>query len=553
MRLLRLLCIAFAFGLELGLGAGARAEAEFSPHQTHQSEVALPPVSALPPRPAEPWTVPALLPPGARTLEQRSPRLDLDHDVFLEPLPDGSDDGSSREWIEYTVDARLEERVRSVLTSLGFDLAHVILLDPESGEVLAYVSSDPEHFPSTRAYPMASLMKVVTAAALLRKSPAAATQSCRYVGSPYQVLKQNLRPPRQGGQVVSFWRAMATSNNQCFARNAVRDLGEKPLIEEARALGLLEAPGALHAPGRVEEADGALGLGRLGSGLAGSFITPLAAARLAAVLARGELVQPYWVAQIRDARGHSVAVPERAAPRPVWPEALAEELRRHMVDVTESGTAHSAFRNGRGEPRLGEVRVAGKTGTLSGSEPEGLYQWFIGVAPADAPRIAIAAVSVDGPFPASQVAAVALEDVFCDPAPCRAANADPLLARARERDTRARAEIQARAPRVVDLTPEEVERVRGLTKLDHAPRPVGAARIDLPRRLRETPVDGRIVLFIDLSREGRVVGVQVDSSDLPEFDPYVIEQVKDWAFTPPTQGGVPVAARARLPIPIRIR
>jgi len=47
-------------------------------------------------------------------------------------------------------------------------------------------------------------MKVVTAAAVLRRTPDAARRSCRYVGSPYEVGAGQLRAPRSGGRIESF-------------------------------------------------------------------------------------------------------------------------------------------------------------------------------------------------------------------------------------------------------------------------------------------------------------------------------------------------------------
>jgi cell division protein FtsI/penicillin-binding protein 2 len=46
---------------------------------------------------------------------------------------------------------------------------------------------------------------------------------------------------------------------------------------------------------------------------------------------------------------------------------------------------------------LGDIEVAGKTGSLSNHEkPFKDYSWFVGFAPADDPRIAVAAVVVNG-------------------------------------------------------------------------------------------------------------------------------------------------------------
>ncbi len=90
------------------------------------------------------------------------------------------------------------------------------------------------------------------------------------------------------------------------------------------------------------------------------------------------------------------------------------------------------------------------------------------------------------------------------------------------------------------------------SNLDQVPRPVGAAGFNFPRHLRKEKVSGRIVLLLKLSPEGKVLDVQIETSDLPRFNDIVLRQIRNWRFTPPTQQGTPVRAQARLPIPIRI-
>jgi hypothetical protein len=400
---------------------------------------------ALPPAPAD---FAVLLPPGARAPGAAgSPTPELRTDIqggengrrpVVELIERPQRGTAGPDWfeIEYTIDSQLDEEVRGVMRRGRVPLGHVIVMNPSNGAVLSYVSTDPVAFSATRTYPTASLMKIVTAAAVLRHAPEAATRDCRYAGDPHQVRREHLRPPRNGGRVDSFWRALATSNNQCFARLAVHDVGEEALLEEMRRVGLLESPAAGHAAGRVEPIADALDLGHLGSGLDGSFISPLAAARLAGVLARGELVHPYWIARVTDVYGRALALAPRGSPRSVWPPELADELRELMVGVTARGTAKSAFRDARGRPLLGPVRVSGKTGSLRGRDPTGRYEWFIGVAPAEAPRIAIAAVVVNGPKwwrNASQIAAEVLRLIFCENGRCQASRAERLSAhRARE-------------------------------------------------------------------------------------------------------------------------
>src|SRR5262249_2341832 len=249
-----------------------------------------------------------------------------------------------------------------------------------------------------------------------------------YRGSPYQFGPRELVAPARGGTVDPFWRALAISNNQCFARLAIGDVGADAMLSEMESVGLLEAPAPGHPAGRVATPHDALDLGRLGCGLAGSFISPLAAARLAAGLAHGELVRPRWIARVEDAEGRSLALPDPEAPLRVWPPEVADRLRELLVGVTTHGTARRGFLDERGAPLLGPVQVAGKTGTLSGEDPAGVYQWFIGVAPSDAPRLAIATLVLDGGrgrSSAAQIAAEVLQGIFCDGQGCAPAARRP--------------------------------------------------------------------------------------------------------------------------------
>ncbi len=88
--------------------------------------------------------------------------------------------------------------------------------------------------------------------------------------------------------------------------------------------------------------------------------------------------------------------------------------------------------------------------------------------------------------------------------------------------------------------------------LDRVPRPIGVTGLNFPRRLKRKKVNGRIVLLLKLNENGEVLDVQIDSSNLPEFNDHVLGEVGRWRFTPPTQQGRPVRAQARLPIPIQI-
>jgi cell division protein FtsI/penicillin-binding protein 2 len=95
-------------------------------------------------------------------------------------------------------------------------------------------------------------------------------------------------------------------------------------------------------------------------------------------------------------------------------------MRDMMVETTLRGTARRAF-HPRGRPLIPGVRVAGKTGSLSGRDPDGRYEWFIGVAPAEQPKVAVAVVVVQGQVwhrSASQVSAQVFRTLFCSDRGC---------------------------------------------------------------------------------------------------------------------------------------
>ena len=243
--------------------------------------------------------------------------------------------------VEYTLDAQLTQEVFEPLENGRIALGNVIVMDPNQGRVLAYASTDPEHFPPTRSYPAASLVKVITAATVLDLAPTAARMPCRFNGSPYRLTASRIDPPRRGRE-VTLARALATSNNQCFAQLAVHAVGVAPLIETLGRFGWLSVPAPAHASGEANPGEGRLDTGRLGCGLAGCRITPLHAAQLAATLAHGELVSPHWIERVWDPDGRELALPGMAPGREILTPALTDELRGMLVETTRSGTARRA-------------------------------------------------------------------------------------------------------------------------------------------------------------------------------------------------------------------
>ncbi len=333
--------------------------------------------------------------------------------------------------VEYTLDAGLTDAVYDIFARGRVKLGLAVVLDPATGEVLAYAGTDARRLPPNELYPAASLVKVVTASAALQSVPGVVNRTCHFVGSPYRLTPARLNPPQRGTE-ITLERALATSNNQCFAQLAVNDLGTNRLLETFRRFGLLQSPGPGHAPGEADEPDGdRFALGKLGCGLAGLRITALHAAEIAATLADGKRVAPHWIVRVTDSAGRDLALPPRAGPETVLPAATAAQLRDMMTETTLTGTARRAFHGIYGRPLLREMTIAGKTGSLSGKAPPGRYEWFIGLAPADHPKIALAVLVVQQRrwhTTGSMVGAQIFNAIFCSGGVCRVERADQWLA-----------------------------------------------------------------------------------------------------------------------------
>lgn len=339
---------------------------------------------------------------------------------WVEPPPERTDlAGPLR--VEYTMNVELTRRILKLLRRGRVSRGHVIVMEPDSGRVLAFVSTDPTSFPGSQTYPAASLIKVVTAAAALDSAPEQARSGCRYRGSPYRLTPSRVRPPRAGNE-MSLERSLATSNNQCFAQLAVNTLGGPAMLSALDRFGWLSPPAPGYEAGSASVGQDDYDLGRLGCGLAGCRITPLHAAQLAGALAHGELIEPWWVDRVVDVYGRSLEPSTRREARRAMRPAVADELREMLVRTTTRGTARSAFRDRRGRHRLGDIRVAGKTGNLTGDEPRGRYEWFVGVAPADRPSVAVAVLQLQSDLwwvRSSELAADVFAAIFCEKRNCR--------------------------------------------------------------------------------------------------------------------------------------
>lgn len=113
--------------------------------------------------------------------------------------------------------------------------------------------------------------------------------------------------------------------------------------------------------------------------------TPLNMLLAASAIANdGTIMKPYLVKNIVDPYGWNVkTVKPSELSKPVSSET-AEKIKSMMIDVVKKGTGKNA--------RIEGIDVAGKTGTADVSENLEPHSWFVGFAPAEDPKIAIAVI-----------------------------------------------------------------------------------------------------------------------------------------------------------------
>jgi len=108
-------------------------------------------------------------------------------------------------------------------------------------------------------------------------------------------------------------------------------------------------------------------------------------------------MHPFLVSALRSKQDPAEvfyqATPQQAAVS-LEPRSAAE-LRVLMRETVRSGTSRRSFRNWTRTASFDGIEVGGKTGSLTGGEPLGKCDWFVGYIRYQDRRIAVAALTVN--------------------------------------------------------------------------------------------------------------------------------------------------------------
>jgi penicillin-binding protein A len=240
-------------------------------------------------------------------------------------------------------------------------------------------------------YPPGSTFKVVTASAAI-DSGLYKPDSFISGKSPKIISGVPLRNfGNENFGAISLTDALTHSVNTVFGEIGEK-LGRATLLKYMKRFGFQRKP-PLDYPRDEMVASGAFPARGCGSGIdfgrvaigqeCHLFATPLQMAEVAATVANGGVrMKPRLVERIvaKDGRVKQSFHPEKAAV--VMSEQSAAQVGQMMQHVVEEGTGTAA--------RLQGISVAGKTGTAEIPGTSENQVWFIGYAPADKPRMAVA-------------------------------------------------------------------------------------------------------------------------------------------------------------------
>ena len=336
------------------------------------------------------------------------------HKILNDPseIQDIDRDKSSGHDIVLTIDSQIqhivERELKEGIEEMGGEKGMAIMMNPETGEVLAMASYpflDPNNFgkfpeenrrnlPIWYAYEPGSTMKVFLAASALddKKVNPNSKFNCengrRKIGSA--VIKDIVpRGTLTVAEIVKYSSNIGASKiGELMGRDKYYKYLKKFGFGEKTGMGLPgESRGQLAAPRKW----GAIELATISFGQGISVTSLQLVTALSAIANGGYLMKPYIIEKIVDPEGNVIEENTPQVATRVISYDTSFQMKQIMQDVVEDGTGKRA--------QIAGFSIAGKTGTAQIPNPEsgGYYTdryiaSFIGFAPVEDPKIVMVVV-----------------------------------------------------------------------------------------------------------------------------------------------------------------
>ena len=323
--------------------------------------------------------------------------------------------------LELTIDHNLQEKTRELLKGRK---GSVIAMNPTTGEIYSMYSLPDFNTSNLREewgnisestdspllnratqglYTPGSIFKLITATALLESNVDLeynCTGSAVIDGNTISDVNETAHGK------IDLEGAIVNSCNSYFAEKSLeigvdkfREVAKRFMLDENITFDL-ETSTSSFPKGNLnknEIAEASIGQGEV-------QVTPLNMVLMASAIANdGNMVKPYLVRSIEDSEGKLISKTGTETISNIMSPSLAGQLGNMMEGVVQRGTGKNAS--------ISNVRVAGKTGTAQ-ITPRPSHSWFVGYAPADNPRIAVAVVLEEDGTSGGQSAAPIARDLI---------------------------------------------------------------------------------------------------------------------------------------------
>ena len=310
--------------------------------------------------------------------------------------------------LTYSLRDDLKDKAAAVLKSYKPDFAAVVLMEPDTGRILAlaqYVKSGSSDFKPffSHSLPAASIFKIVTATAAIDKYKLGPDSTVNFLGGHYTLYKRNVVGPQNSrwSRKVTLREAFAKSYNTAFGRLAIEHLEAQDLIEYAQRFGFNRPiPSELSVPmatTQIPEDVSDYQLAEIASGFNKTTVmSAVQGAMIASAIANdGKLMVPSLVDRITNQAGEVIFENAPLEIGPVFSAESASQIRELMQATVEIGTSRKAFHPFRRRRILNSLDMGGKTGSLTSPSPRGKLDWFVGyIQDSNHKSIAISVVTV---------------------------------------------------------------------------------------------------------------------------------------------------------------
>ena len=317
------------------------------------------------------------------------------------------DGGTKRAQIDYTLDESSQAWMEKTIRQYKPDYGAFVAMDAKTGRILSLVSYSAvnpalQNLALRASFPAASIFKVVTASAAIDMAKARPDTVVPFNGANHTLYKRNVQDTKvtRWTRMMTMKEAFARSVNVFFGKLGLFIVGPKSLRMYATRY-LFNQP--IHSDIPVEMGHAVIdendpwGVVQVSSGFTrDTTMSPIQGAMIAAAVANdGIMMSPYIVDHLRDDGGKTMYEAQASqASEVIEPEAAAQ-IRKLFNETVRSGTSRKSFRQTVRRSAFDEVEFGGKTGSLTGMNPQGKCDWFVGYARYKGQRIAVAALTVN--------------------------------------------------------------------------------------------------------------------------------------------------------------